>query len=349
MTETYITVETKGRHCDVGQAVGEASREDVQAAVDFYMRDFRALSGIEFREAEQQAAAFQNAARRAQPQLMEELAGIAQGADVRFDQLFVLNCGEEFLCQPGPTNGCSNVSIMSNGRVLGHNEDWVADDAGRNVLIRMQMEDGTTILTISGAGYLPSTGVNSNGVAIAANTLYSTDNREGIPNIFVCRSMLESRSIEDAIERAAQGDRARGSNFHVATTDGDIIDIETTATSVAWRRPQTWYAHTNHYLEPALLPLAASSSEGSRVRHGRACALAEEGQSAGHSALSIVLDILRDHDTAPYSICAHPADAAPTEDQVATCASQVWDLEAGVAHICAGSPCENDYVQLPLP
>jgi isopenicillin-N N-acyltransferase-like protein len=280
---------------------------------------------------------------------MEELEGIARGADVPLDQLFVLNCGEEFLWQPGPTHGCSNVSIMSNGRVLGQNEDWVADDAGRNVLIKMQLDDGTTILTISAAGYLAATGVNSHGVAIAANTLYSTDNREGVPNSFVCRSMLESRSIDDAIERASQGDRARGSNFHVATAEGDIMDIETTATLQASRWPQTWYAHTNHYLEPALLSFAAPSSEGSRLRLGRAQALVESGLSVGRDALPIVFDILKDHETAPYSICAHPSAETPIEQQEATCASQIWDLEAGVAHICAGLPCENSYVQLPLP
>lgn len=378
----FTLVEAAGSNRQIGRAVGEATREQVHAALAFYRDGFRELAGVEFAAALEQSASLLRIARDAEPLLVEELEGLAEGAGVPFPELFLLNCGEEFLCEAGPADPaagvadpggtaagrtgpprdrCTNVSIVGGGCVLGHNEDWVPDDAGRNVLFRLRVESGPTLLGMTAAGYLPATGCSSYGLAVGANTLYSTDTRVGVPNAFVCRSVLAARSIDDAAARACRPGRARGSNFHIVSAAGEIADVETSAAAVAARRVSTaadggraapqaaWYAHTNHYREPALLPLEASDGRGSRLRLARAEALAAEGVSDGRSAAEIVFEVLRDHATAPYSICAHPAAELPVDEQVITCASQIWDFTAGVLSVCSGPPCENSYLRVPLP
>ena len=75
------------------------------------------------------------ALRGGRAQVVDQLRGLAEGADVPFDPLFALNCNEEFTCLPEgearPPEHCTSFAFRAGGRtVAGHNEDWYPATAG---------------------------------------------------------------------------------------------------------------------------------------------------------------------------------------------------------------------------
>jgi hypothetical protein len=191
------------------------------------------------------------------------------------------------------------------------------------------------------ACYLPMTGLNSHGLAFAANTLYGRDERPGVPNALVRRWVIESATREEATARALLGARARGSNHLFGQAGGGVWDVETSAERAAIIEGREWLVHTNHYLADEMLDLDDSASEGSRLRYARACELLADGLRRGLDPVELAASVLRDHDAAPTSVCCHGVRGQ--DDPSPTTASMIWEIEEQRMHVCAGPPCENPY------
>lgn len=354
MGHPYVTVDVRGDHREIGRAVGEAAREQIAAAVDYYGRSLPLLGGTTFAAAELLVRPYVECARRVAPEVVSEMEGTAEGAGVSLWQVAVLTCGEELTCLGDPAQHCTTLAISDGGQtVVGHNEDWYAGDVDANVLLRAALPDGTVFLAMTAAGYLPATGISSWGIAGGANTLFSNDTRVGVPNLVLRRWALEARTLEEARDRCCHDGRARGSNHLYADSRGRVLDIETSGASSAERWPAmeddaVRYAHANRYLMPEMAGYEVSTSVNSARRLARARELLDELVRPGADLAAVAGAILRDHASAPDSICAHPDPRQPPEQQEMTCASQVWDLVGGRMHVCAGPPCESEYTVLTL-
>lgn len=347
MTAPCVIVEASGSNREIGRAIGEAAREQIAMLLAAYEENHVAMCGIAFADAMEQAAAYVAVGRRYLPQYVDELEGIAEAAGVPMPALAVANLGEEFTCNGDPagtpTPGhCTNVSIAQGSRVVaGHNEDWYARDVEAYVVARITTLDGTQILTAMPAGELGFTGINSHGIVHAGNTVYANDARVGLPNYFICRWMLEARTLEEAHERACHPARARGANHHMVDAVGRILNVETSATASATIAADGHFAHTNHYLATEMAAYEVSTSQGSRLRHARATQLLDDGLARGDEPAGLAARILTDHANEPFSICSHADESDPPGIREQTTSSTVWDLEAMTADICVGTPCSG--------
>lgn len=348
MSAPFVVIEASGSNREIGRAIGEAAREQIVAQLAAYAENHAAMCGIAFAEAMEMAAEYVAVGRRHLPQYVEELEGIAEAAGVPVLALAVINLGEEFTCNGDPAGTpapghCTNLAIAAGSRVVvGHNEDWYARDVQAYAVARITTSDGTQIVTAMPAGEFGFTGINSHGIANAGNTLYANDARIGLPNYFICRWMLEARTLEETHERACHRARARGANHHMADAGGRIWDVETSATAAARIVADGHFVHTNHYLAPEMAPYEVSTSQGSRLRHARATALLEEGRARGDEPAELAARILSDHANAPFSICSHADESDPPGIREQTTASVIWDLGALTADICVGTPCASE-------
>ena len=358
MSIPYLEIEARGSHREIGRQIGEASRHLIVAGIAYYEEHHEAMGGPSFAAAQQECMTYLPAARRALPGVVEELEGMAEGADVALGRLLVPNLGEELTCNADPaaelptplprfahTGHCTSVAVSVGGRcLLGHNEDWWAGDVDKNVLLRITTDDGTQILAMTSACLLPPTGINSHGVATGGNTLYADDQRVGVPNNFIRRHLLESRSLADARQRALLPTRARGSNHTFVDSSGALLDIETSATSAAVIEGDDRLVHTNHFVEPAMTGHDLSTSKGTRLRRARAEDLLDEGLRRGDDLRDLLQSILSDHDNADdaMSICGHPDLSVPLGERDMTTASMIWDPQALSVEVCAGPPCQNE-------
>jgi isopenicillin-N N-acyltransferase-like protein len=367
MSIPFVHVRASGSHRELGRAVGEAARDQVRASVDFFRENFPAMTGgrLTFAGAEVQAGAYEAQARRWLPELVEELEGLAEGSRVPFSQLLVLNCGEEFTsAEPVATDGpstagerpprsphsgdhCTAVAVVAGGRhIVGHNMDWYVIDAVNNVFFDLTGPDGTRVMGLAGAPYLLMLGMNDHGVGSVSNSVHSTDNRIGVPNVFVRRATLGARTLEEAQDRALLPARARGTNNFFADTTGRLWDVETSATAhaLADHSAAGYMAHTNHYVLPEMQPYEGYGGGESEVRVGTAERLLAEGLAAGDDPVDLVARVLRTHEPSPDDcICGHPDPAVAPADQGMTVGSMICDLDECRVYACAGPPCENEY------
>jgi isopenicillin-N N-acyltransferase-like protein len=364
---TSLIIEASGTHREVGRQVGEEARDLVVLGVEAYEARFESLAGFSFKEAAERARAYLRPAEDYVPQSVDQLRGVAEGANVAFERLFALNCSEEFTCAADvawPAEHCTSFAVAAGGRVVsGHNEDWYPEEIEAQTIriVRLTGREGGGGFISAGPPYdLPITGVTVAGFSSAANTVYYRDERVGVPNNFLLTAVLGQPDLERARDLIGRTPRARGSNHLLCDARGRVWDVETSGERWAFldgspppdraakAGATALVTHTNHYVSPELAPGDASLSEGSRLRRERAEELLIAGLEAGDDLVELGEAVLTDHANAPFSICDHWEDDDPDPDQSVTTASMVWEPAEGRAHIASGQPCQSGYVTYEL-
>ena len=344
-------IEARGTHREIGRQVGEAAREPIRRSVAYYEEHIEWLAGMPFAAAEARALRLLRYAERDLPQYVDELAGMAEGSGVPFEKLLVLNCGEEILCGADPAataplrppDHCTCLALSAQGRtVVGHNEDWIEADVENMVLLSLTVPDGTRILSLTGAAYLPMCGVNSHGIAFYGNTLYARDERPGVPNAFKHRWLLEAATRAEADARARMRGRARGSNHLNAEAGGAIWDLEVSAERAVTIEADGWLVHTNHFTAPEMQDVerselggvAPAAGAGPRARRPRAWPPATTRSTSSPASCGTT-------PTRPRRSALIPCPDDPNDGP--TTGSVIIELEERRMHVCAGRPCENAY------
>jgi isopenicillin-N N-acyltransferase like protein len=360
-------IRATGTHREVGRQIGEAARDLVARGLTYYEENYPLLAGITFAEALERTRPYLAVAERHLPLVVDQLRGVAEGSGLALERLFAWNCCEEFTClpeHPGPgaddrprgprgcacrREHCTSFAFVAGDRIVaGHNEDWYPGDVDTLTVRHVTLTGGPSYISIGPAGYLPITGVTSNGFSSAANTLYSEDMQVGVPNNLLLTSLLECPDLDAVLAHIESLPRARGSNHLLCDARGRILDVETTANHLAAMDGGSPFVHTNHYLSPDMLPLEAYRSEGTPRRYARAAELLAAGLAAGDDPVEVGKRVLRDHANAPLSICAHWNDDDESRDLTVTTASMVWEPAAGRVHVAVGQPCEHEFVTYSL-
>ena len=235
---------------------------------------------------------------------------------------------------------CTAVAVVGPGvTLLGHDEQWLAGEPGEIVVIVEVPDDPAEPAVVSPtvASWRPAVGWNATGHAQGVMSLTATNDRPGIPRVFVSRATLGAVDRADAIARATPPDRSGGYGYVHAFRGGEAFIVETSATDVAVVEGPM--AHTNHYLDGELARAAPGGSAGSVARRDRAAQLLTSAEIATPEGVQA---ILADHRSVPSTICLHP-DPADGDDAEAVLFSMVCDLEAGRMWVAPGRPCETPY------
>ena len=246
--------------------------------------------------------------------------------------------------RPEPLERCSSFTVAGPGFTLvGHNEQWLAGDTDNvAVVIEHPTDGGPVIASPTVACCLAAVGVNEHGGVQAIQSLVAGDDGVGVPRVLVSRSALDARDRLEAVTRAALAPRAGGYGHIFAYPGGDPFIVETTGRHRSVLNGPG--PHTNHYLDPELAAIAPPPSDGSQTRYERMLELLEERQPDTPEA---IMDILRDHQNAPRSICLH-ADPEEGEEASAVLFSMVADVEATRLWVAVGNPCTAPYEEIDL-
>ena len=132
--EAIAVVEASGTHRQVGQQIGKAMRTTVQRQMSEMRQGLPA--GVTWEQLMQRAQVFLEPSRVAYPQYVDELAGIAQAAEVPFDELFLSMCEELWEKEMWRgARGCTDMAARgratANGAtLLAHTNDLAPAAAG---------------------------------------------------------------------------------------------------------------------------------------------------------------------------------------------------------------------------
>jgi len=236
-------------HYQAGFIIGERSRRIMHE----YVLHSEAWQTLKAWIGSERLQNMERAARSAFPQYVEELAGIADGSNLPFSQIFVWNCRGDLI--PFGSEGCTTVYVPSpDGILLGHNED--GDPAFRGHCFISKREPDANNLGFTSFTYPASINghtfaVNSAGLTQLINNIRSLEYGDGVPRQLLSRAILDCRSLDEALS-VLKGCRRSGSFYHMLAQVGqkDVLSIEYTPDDVSILQLHSAYGHTNHFIHP---------------------------------------------------------------------------------------------------
>jgi isopenicillin-N N-acyltransferase-like protein len=160
---------------------------------------------------------------------------------------------------------------------------------------------------------------------------------------FLRRKILSSRSFEEAFNLVLNAKRQVSVNFMMASLEGRAAALEAFPGGADVLEPKDGIvAHANHFVVDPSKNALETSPRGERL---------EELLRQKHGDIDVpyLIRCLSDHENYPKAICRHPADVTIRLGRRSiTVAGVIYDLEAGVAHICTGPSCEGAFVAYTL-
>lgn len=345
---TVPLIEVRGGPRERGRQQGEAARAEALRALERYREILPQAIDLSWADGLREARKFLPYGEEVFPEFVEEVRGIAEGANISFEEVWTLNCYEGLTEVRQQMWGCTSLAISddqtANGHVLmAHNEDWTSVDKDHVYLVRAEPDDGPMFVGMTYGPLLVNIGLNAEGIGVAIDSVYPTDGRVGVPRILSSRAVLNARTIGQAIRACVPKLRAGGYSYVLADPSGEIYTVETAATThVILYGERGWLAHTNHYLSPKMQALEEPGTySSSNVRLNRARRLLR--RQLGQVTVESLQALLRDHVNFPDSICSHedPNDLPHEREQ--TLVSLIMDLTERVMWAAPGPPCEGEY------
>ena len=293
------TVTARGDAHAVGRALGEASAvalRDVIPGIGRFrtlMREWRGTERLRSLEA---------AARAAWPRYVREIEGIAAGAGVAFETVFLWNCrGDLPQSDQGghraTAAGCTTVMVpRRNGHppLVAHNEDDEPELHGHCHIVDVRPEGGPGFVSFYSPGLIPghAFAVNRAGLVQTVNDVRAEDRTIGVPRHLVCRAVLDCDGLDSAV--SCISDTVRASGFHhglAQAGDGRLLSVEAPASGCAVVEVDVPRVHANHLLHERFARTPQAISASSRSRQARAEALVAGGALDDGDPLSVLGDV----------------------------------------------------------
>ncbi len=343
MTITIPVIEARGSHREVGQHIGQACQPRIRKTLTG-LRDILS-KGVTWEQMRQQSTHYLEFSRLVYPQYVEELEGIAEGANVPFEEVFLSVCEE--LWESVAWRGCTDMAARGpatkdGSTLIAHTNDLLPQSQEHLVILKVQVGDEPEFLGISSGGIAISAGFNAAGISLTGNQLDNNDIRPGVPRLLVVRAILSSRYLSEAKDHCLLPQRASSYNNVLADGSGEVYCMEGSATNCApIYIAENILAHANHYVSPAMRHFEADPKNigNSVLRHNRAMCLLRENY--GQLTPNLFQTLLADHVGYPSSICKHGTETV-------TVFSIIIQPENLRAWIGLGRACEAEYVAYQL-
>jgi len=293
------------------------------------------------------------------PDLWQEVQGIAEGAEQHIDNILGLQLIDEewvFGLHHGldkPTTKCTAFGVPDQAQGMsyaGQNMDIPSWVEGHQVLLRaMPTATAPEALVFSIAGSIGLNGVNASGLGVTCNALPQLASaRDGLPVLFIIRSILEKNTIDQAEQFLREIPHASGQNY-ILSSRQEIRCLECSGGRVdryAPKHQQGRVFHTNHVLinpdSSEVAELVDAKPNSSRARlHSIETRL---GNLSKRISLDDVKTALSAHDDPdnPVSRVINPQNVASSIGY--TAGSSIYELcDPPRLHLAAGPPCETEF------
>jgi len=360
MSDRFPLIEVKGSPRERGLQYGEAARDRIALSREMYRAAFR-KNGLEWEQVRELSSRYIAAIREYDADLMEEIEGIAAGANQEVETIVALNARTELMYwkpkQDEDSEGCTGAIALPEATADGHlihgqNWDWKKEAIETAVILKVKPDAGPAFITFTEAGLLARCGMNSAGIAVTGNFLQSDRDfgRSGIPIPFVRRKILASASLADAVGVVIRSPRTFSSNHMISDAAGFAINLEASPEEVFWLLPERgMLIHANHFKNPAakakLMDTVVSRFPDTLYRDYRV----ESVLVPKHGRIGVrdFQEAFRDHYGKPEAVCRH-LPTGTVDMAIQTVASVIMDTTTGKMWVARGPVCENEYYEYTL-
>ena len=354
-------ISLKGKPFDRGRQYGTQARERISRNVDAYFEMWITLCGSERNDILQKCAGLIPVIGEYDAEILEELEGIARGADLPIEEVVALNARYDITSTQGIPHqyrgsGCTSMAalpqVTQNGHtILGQNWDWRPRFQELNVILEVEQDGKPNIVTQTEAGTLAHRGMNSAGLGVCFNALSSSQDKFEftVPFLIMMRGVLNATSFSKAMKAVLNTRSTLSGNYLIAHRDGEVINLEVAPTDVGIVYADDGVlTHSNHFLSftnrEDWVDILKLLGPDSLFRCHRARRLLESDK--GNVDVGSFQRVFKDHFSYPHAICRH-VDANDEEPrQSATLFSIVMDLNERAIYVAEGSPCQTEYYQL---
>jgi isopenicillin-N N-acyltransferase-like protein len=343
--KVFSEVRLSGTYYEIGKGAGSHFRQEISTVLDVRKDWFSSLKTEAQADSSRLFRSLLDSAVKYYPQFVDELKGMADGAGISFEDIFILNISAELDAArhlTGEENpGCSTMFLVSEGsKYLIHSEDGHSVFSGKMYLAKVFPPSGVSFVALSYPGIMIGNGpgMNSNGVIQTTNFIGAEKWKKGIPRYFLNRAVLESNSFEDALKICTEPARAFAYRHNLGSfKDEKLWVLEVTPWKFELFEPPFNYCHTNHFLLPSTSEFPQEKEYISTSSMPRFQTLSQEISRISHLNISIeeALNMISSHEKSPYSPCRHPDG----EIQGQTLATVVFDLKEKTMTVYKGNPC----------
>jgi isopenicillin-N N-acyltransferase-like protein len=306
-----------------GRQHGKAAPDRIKRGIAMYAESLL-KNGDDWRVLERRAEAMVPAIEKFDAAYVEEMRGIAEGADQPFAGIVLMNARTELVVAARKQHvekhfpdGCTAALALpeasADGVLLhGQNWDWRAECAETGVVLRIRREDGPDILTFTEAGGLARSGLNSAGIGLTANALECDRDYQrgpGVPLPFIRRKVLESAYLASAVHTIFSTPKLGSNHMAVSHCGGQAFGFECAPDETFWIAPDLGlYVHANHWIAEAarakvkdtgLAETPCSIYRDRRVRE-------QLGPKRGQLTLEDFREAFFDDYASPWSVCRPP-------------------------------------------
>ena len=376
-----IYLETEGSAYERGKIHGEALKKQI-LGMNLYegmIRYFGYSSFDLFAKDVLANTSFLSATKKWAPDLIDEIQGIADGAKIDFNSMFVRQLIEEMgwysILRAGKENlqklkdefktttsqQCSALGVFGHAQdytIIAQNADNSIGWVGIETLIHAKdPETSMEWYHIGYPGLIGIYGMNNSSVGVCLNTMSPIlkKSTNGLGALFISRLILNQKSVKDAVNIIQKLPHASGVNYLIG--DGtSVVDYECSPNQVKQFLPHqgsTRVYHTNHPIENTDVDdeyLALLNNINYYGDYGlenwrldtktRLDYLKHKLKENSRSiTVEMIKKILRSHDPKEYPICRHDLPSGAYTNM-----GLIMELsESPKLNISFGTPCKTDF------
>lgn len=355
--ELFPIIEAAGSPYEIGVKHGSLGKPQIDATINTYKAMFKDYSQIEWEDAKRYALTFIPTITEYDPDIMEEIRGIADGSGYELADILALNVRSEIVLQGSQvssanSDGCTAFAFTPRVTAdrqtwVGQNWDWKMTEQKGCVILHIRQQEKPDITMVTEAGIVGKIGFNSAGIGVALNALASDKKVEGkvIPLHVALRGALNSFTLSDAINAAGRMNLSCCANFLMASVEGQAVSVEIGPGDIdVLYAEEGWITHTNHFISPRMVNVKDTgriSLPDSYLRLGRIHDIIH--MTGGKIWLKDIEEMLKDHVGYPDSICRHEDVLEPEGKRLGTIFSIIMNLDREEMYFAPGTPCNCSY------
>ncbi|MGB8843142.1 MAG: C45 family peptidase [Aliidongia sp.] len=268
----------EGMPRELGRAHGLALRPQIRAYLD---DDLTRLNRVlprptSLAELAPTIAAYRRGIAAAAPSLAEEIAGLAEGAEITPDEAILLQIRREVMgySRFRTAGDCTTLyRLGDSGAVLAQTIDLNGDLDDQMVILDItHRSSGRRVLMLSFTGLLGYLGLNSDGLAIGLNLVLGGTWGPGLPPYLAIRHLLDTCSdVDGCLEWLSRVSLASSRSLTLCDARGAAV-VELCDGKLSVERGAT-LVHTNHFLSQdfAVVDEMNPFSRNSSMRRLEAC------------------------------------------------------------------------------
>lgn len=334
----------------IGSLAGSKFGKRIRENFTFYEDFFFELKGVDksnessandFRlMLENLSDGFAEIVRKHFPKFDVEISAMAKSANLKEWQIYLLNARTEIyrkLAQEKINNSPGECTALyfPQSKLLGQNWDWHPKLEELCVVVKITDLAKRSIVMLTEPGIIGKIGLNSEGLGVCLNILFSECEIKGVPIHILLRAVLECSSVIEARKLIESLPMGTTSNLLIADSSGNAVDLELHGEKVISAVLDGGeLIHTNHYIGQE--DSASASLPGSIQRLKRAKELFSEQSLNGVRGMRTILS---DKEQTNFPICR--SYSMGLDFMVGTVASVIMDLEGRSLQVAKGPPSEN--------